>query len=578
MKSSSFIKTSNILLFLITVLFLVPSNLSSQTQEDQNLQKYWYYRWRLQNDFLKVGEGVGHSIPIQCRKGIRWVQDIEVVDATIYHGFYLGILATEYKLLSLNGRKEDAERTKTELYYAIKAYERLDLFAEEMFRLEGQINGFVARDDVPCDFIDSVANPQNYRHFNQDKTRAPGTNNVYKIQTADACFDGKPLDSLDMNDPKIVPEMSQDQVLWLLMGYMLIEKSMEPGIDSVTLLSGERIAYNFNFQAKRHSTNMINYCRFKYPDKPNKTKWRIFRPDGQKVYPGQNVFGFKYPLSIIGEKMYTPLAENPQEFTRTPGKFQWSLTKIWIPYKNVNGQMITILAAMSGKWKNSLDKTSKKIDKTWNEYNWANFYLPLMSYLHNYDISEFDVLPLVGSDLSEAPAFGPYNLSNRDIIEEYVANEGIPVYTKGWARHLKYSSHPDLQADGSKDEDTYRGFYAGLDYMLLFNLYYLTVKEELPLYQNLVDRHIDAVDVNQNNKMNPVQSFNSVIVSNADSLQRILKVQTGYVVTGEGVDIKIRQRLIEIKYEKFNPWEKQNMRTNSYGWFENFPRKIHSPF
>src|SRR5690606_8350393 len=156
-------------LFLCVVSGTVGQNLQ-RTDDQINLQKYWYYRWRLQNDFVKVGEGVGHSLPIQSRKGIWWVNDIEVVDATIYLGFYIGVLATEYRLLLNNQRYEDVEKTKTELYYAIKAYERLDRFGEEMFGKEGVINGYIARDDIPCDFIDSLVNPDNYRHFNQNKT------------------------------------------------------------------------------------------------------------------------------------------------------------------------------------------------------------------------------------------------------------------------------------------------------------------------------------------------------------------------------------------------------------------------
>ena len=563
---------------LVCVVFFISFfsiHIHAQTVEDVNLQKYWFYRWRLQNDFLKVGEGAGHSIPIQSRKGIRWVQDIEVADATIYHGFYLGILATEYKLLATNNKIHDLERTKTELYYAIQAFERLDKFGESMFGYEGVINGYVARDDIPCDFINPEVNRRNYNHFNQQKTTAPGLESVSIIQTSDACFDGVPLDQLDLSIPKVAPEMSQDQVLWLLMGFMLMEKSIPSGIDSVTLHNGQRIAYDFVEQAKRHSTNMINYCKYNYPLKPHKKNWRVMRPDGKKVFPGQNVFAFKYPLSVIGNKMHTENAENPQEFKRYPGKFQWGLTKVWIPYKSVNGQMITILAAMSGKWKKTIEKTGDKIDKTWRDYNWANFYLPLMSYLHDFDISKYEVLPLVAEDLTQAPACGPYNLSNRDIMVEFANYYGIPEYTTGWARHLKYSSNPSYQQDGSLDDYTYRGFYAGLDYMLLFNLYYLTADKELPLYQNLADRSIDSTQFSVSRESNPIRSFHSINIIDAPNLNQILHLETGYVVTGAGVDTKVRQRMIEVNYELFNPWKKENVHSNSYGWNEVFPRKTH---
>lgn len=40
----------------------------------QNLQKYWWYRYRLVNDFMKVGLGFGKAFPLQ--KGIMHQQVI----------------------------------------------------------------------------------------------------------------------------------------------------------------------------------------------------------------------------------------------------------------------------------------------------------------------------------------------------------------------------------------------------------------------------------------------------------------------------------------------------------------------
>lgn len=558
-------------LFLCVISGTVGQNL--QPTDDQiNLQKYWYYRWRLQNDFVKVGEGVGHSLPIQSRKGIWWVNDIEVVDATIYLGFYIGVLATEYRLLLNNQRYEDVEKTKTELYYAIKAYERLDRFGEEMFGKEGVINGYIARDDIPCDFIDSLVNPDNYRHFNQNKTIAPGTGNVYKIQTSDYCFDGEPLK--DLADVKATPEMSQDQVLWLLMGYMLVEKSFDQGMDSVALQDGTRVKYDFNFQARRHATNMINYCRYKYPEKPDKTKWRIFRPDGEKVFPGQNVFAFKYPLSHIGEMMYTEKAENAQSFKKKPGKFQWGLTKIWIPYKNVNGQMITILAAMSGKWGKDVEKTVKRIECTWEESNWGNFYLPLMNYLHGVDIDAYEIEDKVHADLNQAPVYGTHNMTN-GIVEDFAKENGIPVSPEGWTCHLKYSSAEKYQNSGYADENVYRGFYAGLDYMLMHNLYYLTAKRELPEYQNLTDRTIDATVIEKKDEGKVFNSFHTIELKNSDSLSYFLHLRTGYEIRGEGARMKMREGMIETRFRRFDPWKPGNIQSNSYDWHEEFKLKKH---
>lgn len=75
------------------------------------------------------------------------------------------MLATEYKLLNDQGL--DTYQTRKELYYALEAFNRLDLNAESYFNLAGDtfpnqaiyppssdLNGFFIRDDVPDNFVD----------------------------------------------------------------------------------------------------------------------------------------------------------------------------------------------------------------------------------------------------------------------------------------------------------------------------------------------------------------------------------------------------------------------------------------
>ena len=200
----------------------------------------------------------------------------------------------------MNKRFVDVELTKTELYYAIKAFERLDNHGEMYMGSESKIDGHFQRDDFACDFINPEANPDDYAHFNQKRYVPNGFVPVSKVYTSDDCPGGKPL--LDKSKTKDTPNMSQDQVIWLLMGFMLIEKCLEC-THTVKLKNGKMVSFNFSEQARRHSTNMINYCKYKYPNQPNKANWPIYRPDGQKVDPGQNAYLFKYPLSIIGARM-----------------------------------------------------------------------------------------------------------------------------------------------------------------------------------------------------------------------------------------------------------------------------------
>jgi len=76
---------------------------TSPSQSYQNLEKYWFYRYRLVNDFMLIGDGPGMSIPAQSR--IRY-EDVEHnntlswSDATIDIGHYISVLATEWRQLN----------------------------------------------------------------------------------------------------------------------------------------------------------------------------------------------------------------------------------------------------------------------------------------------------------------------------------------------------------------------------------------------------------------------------------------------------------------------------------------------
>lgn len=563
-------------LLLIFTVFHIGFGLLGQNAsiDDVNLQKYWYYRWRLTNDFVKVGEGRGHSLPIQSRQGYPGIPDVEAADATIYQGFYLGVLATEFKLLSINNRHADLEYTKTELYYAIKAFERLDYYGEAYLGFTPKIDGYFQRDDFDCDFWNPNVNPDNYEHFNQFRHIPKDFIPVYKVFTSDDCPTGKPIP--DKSNPKTTPSMSQDQVIFLLMGFSLIDKCVE-GEHTVRLHNGQVVLYNFREQAKRHLTNMINYCRHKYPEKPEKVSWRIHRPDGKKVHPGQNVFMFKYPMSVIGANSYTPLAENNQVFKKARGNAHWQLTRIWIPYKNVNGHMITILAAVSGKWGKNEERTIRSIQHAWRKRNWEHFYVPLLAVLHDVNIENLGLEEGIARDIAMAPAVGPYNFT-RDEIAQFADSIRIPQYTVGWTRHLKYSSRVADQMNGDLDNYMRRGFYSGLDFMLLFNLYYLTTSKALPLYQNLIHRHVRAADSPispRNERM--LGAFSTLTISDIKILDSLSHIRAGddFQVVQSGLGKSSPALLMRI--EPFNPWDPENFEKNYYGWQETFPKKQHVP-
>ena len=103
-------------LLLTFVGFLFSSNFYAQTPTE-NLEKYWNYRDRFKKYFIKIGTEGGESILTQerCAKnnpfglscGCNSSDDVANVkwgDATVWTGYYLAVLASEYALLKQNGQ------------------------------------------------------------------------------------------------------------------------------------------------------------------------------------------------------------------------------------------------------------------------------------------------------------------------------------------------------------------------------------------------------------------------------------------------------------------------------------------
>jgi MYXO-CTERM domain-containing protein len=167
----------------------------------QNLAKYHRLRQRLVSEFVSVGQGQGQSEPAPERTDgaglMKWG------DGTIALGFYLGVLASEHYMLSNpamfpgadGGDATQLDKTRTELYDALLALERLDNSADAAFAspctTTPALNGFFLRDDVPANF---------YTHFS----------GITTIQS-------------DLIDPAVTnKEESQDQVYHVQHGLALV--------------------------------------------------------------------------------------------------------------------------------------------------------------------------------------------------------------------------------------------------------------------------------------------------------------------------------------------------------------------
>ncbi len=325
----------NYLLVMALLVGSIGTTFCQPTAMDGQLPRYWFYRWRLNQNFVIVGDGPGKSM-VANRRGIA---DITWGDGTIWHGRYLAMLATEYKLLENNERWEDLEHNKTELYYAIKALERLDDVSNSFYAVPGtgganglggtplpnRVDGFFVRDDVPADLLTndqwnayyaawqfpnnvpaSMHLLNDYRTLPANSTPvwkvhsgyqthtnpAPvGTTNtdqancgVYPLPKEVLHFDGDcDNDGLDGNRGMMLYDMSKDQTINLMMGAVLITQCVPNTSQSVQLNDGTTIAYNFVENIKRLMTNILYYTALSDIDNPGINDWTIKTPHGLAV-------------------------------------------------------------------------------------------------------------------------------------------------------------------------------------------------------------------------------------------------------------------------------------------------------
>ena len=220
--------------YLTVVIFLLPTFIFSQS-EYENHKKYWYYRSRLKNDFIKIGLDSGESIPFNRRGGTKYSDPpfdttatyMQAGDASARLGIYLSVLATEYRLLKNNN--QDVTALKHETFCALNAINRIDFVAEGKCGgvVPNNLNGFFCRDDIPCYLI-----RKNYRHFNYYNSNTD--NSGYPISVSTQSLDRgftqtytqgiSITESDNCNHPSA---QSMDQVFYLLMGLTLTNKLVD---------------------------------------------------------------------------------------------------------------------------------------------------------------------------------------------------------------------------------------------------------------------------------------------------------------------------------------------------------------
>lgn len=241
-------------------LFISLSNVFGQSDQQYMHDKYWFYRYRLTHELMKTGLGScgapsGYSIPPLA--AYEHNQDLHFGDGTSYLGNYIGVLATELRLLFNSGASAaQINRVKEELFFAMKAYERLDLQAEVIMKPNrgscgDPANGFFIRDDV---------GQNNYFHDFPTPIRPNGDSKIlisdYEgAKNTGECDNGKGLNGDPKEDfPYRFPTV--DQISNLLVGFALVVKSLD-GI----IYTGNGNNYSYSNMAKEYTDKMLTYLR-----------------------------------------------------------------------------------------------------------------------------------------------------------------------------------------------------------------------------------------------------------------------------------------------------------------------------
>ncbi|NNF02551.1 MAG: hypothetical protein HKN22_07680 [Bacteroidia bacterium] len=418
----------------ITIILLLLFS-QSIAQDKVDLEKYWNYRDNLTSKFLIIGTEPGMSLPAAYRNEVN--REIKWADNMITLGWYIGVLATEYHLLNNDkytgyelNNKLRVSQNKYELYCALLALRRLDESAETSFRTSlGKSNqtvnrnGFMIRDDVPENFHEKF----------------PNITNSQSDFSADNDFN---------------KEMSQDQIYHILMGLALVKRFIPKEV--------EYEGVNFVKEAQKQA-ELISWYLSKY-------KWRIKNPlkfsekrKLKSVDRGHQAYifsgGIKKAVKYINDGDVN-LVKKISPF------YAWywnTLRRCWNPTytKQHNVHMIMSAASAGNGWNK---RTSKTLIKLSHKHEWYAY--PLIhesifnsKYRGRWIKKKKAVDTYALRDIKSAPAEGirsPY--PNR--------------FEHKWSTNMKYIR--DLKTQYTGRIHSQNRTYNGLDFMLLFNSYYIT--------------------------------------------------------------------------------------------------------
>ena len=500
------IKTFSCIVLLISFCDIIKSQPLTIDENQRAHRRYWFYRTRMINDFMKVGGGQGNCIVLaernQGRNDVTAKVGADQIDIT---NQYLSALALEYKLLTRNNQNTD--ETIKEIFYLIKTLNRLDSRADWFFQSSpplndnmtpypetAYLNGFMLREDMPLSFIQNNLSHYNYElleaGYNGSSTSLPNPLNTYKSFTGLNHISNLDNDNQfssfigfrpDLPEPKKLNRMTcpQDKYFSMFVALMFINKYIPDG--TYYYENGVKQQFqDYEYDIKQEVRNIANRC---HPYLRGNlfgsivSDWRMEYPDGTHNSEDLGILPpFSYPVTrmICHINRDFPWSLPPciaySDFVAQSNRSVYQNMQFYLPFGALysTGQDAAVFLANcqagSNVGTNMLPAwIIMQLNTAAYNLEWADLLRMVLHENGNLTKSK----GVYANPINSAPCEGPYNFN-------HLSGE-FPLYTGSTFDDAGYEwssqdrmEHPDSR--GSMKP--FPGNYPGVDYMLLHNLYY----------------------------------------------------------------------------------------------------------
>lgn len=559
----------------VLLIILLPNIVKSQTIVfDQN--QYWYYRDRLKY-FVYPGTEKGNSLIATLRNPTtlyRPYTTIKYGQTFKSMGYYLGVLATEYKLLVHNGQYLDAASTLAEINLALDAINRTDNCESDApwFEKTDHLDGFFIRSDVPAildmNMVDALNNGLNSGTFEEY---------IDDLRNSQKGYLGKPYsinnscvntmsqyesnhnyyyeDKLSQNPYWITAYnnkedkyweywkgggfTSQDEIIGIYMGLGLVAGLVD---DVNTVEKARGIASRMLDFARIHPACGGNYGYSS--DILFCTPYFMRYPDGSFISTNDGGLTYGFYWGIFASCAFinnTPTNYYNSYLSTTREVYAasvllYSILNLSSGNYRYNSGLFSKLLAVSDLTGSMYISPPTAIRRIGNDFNWDHFYLMVWAVLHQKNLQNwsyyFNFNQLI-SDLETAPCGGPYR---------YIFEDGDSLYSEGWACQYKYDASIEGQTWGDKDYDII-GVFPGADYMLLYNLACLAFPNgfdyegqhySFPYYINLNNRIISDAYL-PIILSGPLSNVEIGSVASPEELRGISSISTDMIVSNQAM-------------------------------------------